>query len=223
VVYRGPSAFDGKQIVAVVTGCSGNSVNVKTGPLAHLWILRADQRPLGAQRTGADVSVCGDCALRPFTALEGAVKCYVNTWQAAKSVWSQAEAKPIDLQGAVATIRRNGVGLRLGAYGDPAALPEAVIHALASAAAHVTGYTHAWRKPMAAWLKSLAMASVDNSTERDEAQAAGWRTFRVVRRLEVANLERETWCAATTHDTTCNVCRACGGKGKQKSVAIVQH
>ena len=46
VVYDGPSALDGTRIVAILTG-GGQSLsrNEKTGPLAQLWIMRADVAP----------------------------------------------------------------------------------------------------------------------------------------------------------------------------------
>lgn len=71
-----------------------------------------------------------------------------------------------------------GRAVRLGAYGDPAAVPAAVWHALVSGAETWTGYTHQWPCGPSG-LRSLTMASVDSVEEREEAKAAGWRTFRV--------------------------------------------
>jgi phosphoadenosine phosphosulfate reductase family protein len=66
VVYRGPSAFDGREIVAILTGAKGKkSSNAKTGPMAQLFILVSAEHPRDAQKSGADATVCGTCPYRP--------------------------------------------------------------------------------------------------------------------------------------------------------------
>ena len=122
VVYRGPSAIDGSPIVAILSGLVEPSDNSKTGPMAQLWILPADVAPHEAQRTGEDRSVCGACPMRPSIAPKGSPRCYVKTFQGPLSTWKANHAEPVDLAGAVAALR--GKALRLGAYGDPAAIPE---------------------------------------------------------------------------------------------------
>src|SRR5277367_6348937 len=133
VVYRGPSMLGGgAPIVAILTGTHGRSHNSKTGGMAQLWILPAD------------VAVCGSCPLRPSGG--GEVTCYVRTFQGPLSTWKANRDAPVRLDEALVSLRRYGVGLRLGAYGDPAALPEDVVTALAGAAAGGTAYSHAWRE-----------------------------------------------------------------------------
>jgi hypothetical protein len=66
VIWEGPSRLDGAPIVAIATGLARSSSNEKTGPMVQTWILRQDQAPHVAQRTGADESVCGNCPLRPL-------------------------------------------------------------------------------------------------------------------------------------------------------------
>ena len=61
VRYRGPSLIDGGPIVAIATFGSSNQ---KTGDVPQVWILREDEPPVRAAKTGADHSVCGDCPLR---------------------------------------------------------------------------------------------------------------------------------------------------------------
>ena len=62
-IYDGPSMLDGQRIVVIVTGIKG-SRNTKTGNMVQTYILRPDMHPLEAVRTGADVSICGDCPAR---------------------------------------------------------------------------------------------------------------------------------------------------------------
>ena len=41
-IYSGESQLNGKNIKAIITGISVDSQNVKTGPMAQLWILFAN-------------------------------------------------------------------------------------------------------------------------------------------------------------------------------------
>jgi hypothetical protein len=114
--------------------------------------------------------------------------------------------------------------VRIGTYGDPAAVPIAVWRAYTARAAHWTGYTHQWRKALE--LRPLCMASVDNAAERSEAMALGWRTFRV-RVHNEALLEQEFVCPASAEagkKLTCQQCNRCGGAdGKRGTPAIFVH
>lgn len=61
----------------------------------------------------------------------------------------------------------------MSAYGDPAALPEAVVEACLAKASGHTGYTHQWRR--APWLAAWLMASADTPAERIMAHMLGFR------------------------------------------------
>ena len=54
VVYHGPSAINGDEIVAILIM---GSQNEKTGDMTQLWILSADESPLAASKSGGDSSV----------------------------------------------------------------------------------------------------------------------------------------------------------------------
>ena len=235
VVYRGPSVFDGETVLGIVSGAGGSSWNPKTGLMAQLSIMRADVAPHEAQKTGQDVSVCGDCAMRPSNTsnTNNAPKCYVVTYQAPRSTWASRRELPENLNGCVSFMRQVGVPLRLGSYGDPAALPERIVRTLGNAATSITGYTHAWRTAL--WLRDLAMASVETEAQALEAQALGWRTFRV-RRVEDRAAQGEIVCpAADESDATrrdgsrvqCISCRLCDGKlhsgDRRKNIVIIAH
>lgn len=237
VVYRGPSLLTGDPIVAVVTGLSYASHNPKTGAMAQVWVLRSDIGPMTAKRRNVDDAVCGTCALRGHDGVDSA--CYVTVWFGPNNVWKAYRKRRYrdvgwpELQARVA-----GQSLRLGAYGDPAAVPFEVWRALLRTAAGWVGYTHAWRTcdPR---LKTVCMASVDSEDEFHLAHFAGWRTFRVraatdplIAIRNIANRRNayvplECVCPASDeagHRTTCHRCQLCRGTGRPaRSVVIVAH
>ena len=178
ILYRGPSMLDGAPIVAIVTGCAGNSANVKTGAVLQTWIIRSDIEPLLALKTGADASVCGNCKHRPL--LGGA--CYVRVHQAPLSVYRAFHRGVYPVATDLATIGA-GRAVRVGSYGDPAAVPVAVWRALISQSTMHTGYTHQWRRRPA--LRGLVMASATRHARADGARlpcgsrVTHWRRARV--------------------------------------------
>ncbi len=224
VVYRGPSAFDGREIVAILTGAKGKkSSNAKTGPMAQLFILVSDEHPRDAQKSGHDVTVCGTCPYRPSVAR--GVVCYATQGlqgMATGSTWKANRDLAVNLAGALAALVKSGISLRLGSYGDPAALPESVVAALVGACrGKVTGYTHAWRTQT--WARAYMMASADSLQDHATARAQGWRTFRVTTESDLAT--DEILCPYETRKVQCATCGLCDGArvGNVKSIAIHAH
>jgi len=223
VLYRGPSMLDGAPIIAIATGLDGKFRNAKTGAMVQTWIVRDDVAPNVALKTGEDSSVCGDCMHRPANG----GGCYVRVFQAPLNVWKTAHrgryALAADLEAIAAAGR--GRNVRVGSYGDPAAVPVAVWRALLSEADAHTGYTHQWRR--APELAAFLMASADSPEEAHQAQAAGFRTFRVRAPLEPVDA-REFICPASKEagqKTNCAACRACGGQASKAkaSPVIIAH
>jgi len=230
VFYKGPSELDGKPIVAIATGIRRDSANVKTGPMVQTWILRQDENPVAAVKSGADASVCGSCIHR----LIGRSRtCYVNVGQAPNAVYKgwQRGIYP-DLSDFDASTIKKPKPLRRGSYGDPAAVPaeawnalQAVVHPKGSMGG--TGYTHQWKTADPNLAKS-AMASVDSPEERAQAKAKGYRTFRVRKQSEPLD-PNEIACPASEeggHRTTCDKCKLCSGAGPtkpKKDIAIIGH
>lgn len=230
IVYQGPSLIDGSPIVAIALTHSSNR---KTGDMVQTYILRADVAPLVAVKTGEDAGVCGDCKHRPANG--GA--CYVNIGHGPRSVFAAFERGNYPAASDVAAL---GAGrmVRLGTYGDPAAVPVSVWLDLVSLATGRTGYTHQWAALEArydgqsgyqcAMLRNLVLASVDSPAEQAEAQRMGWRTFRI-RTAEQPVMAREMVCPASDEAgkrLTCNDCGACDGaqRGAHKaSVVIIAH
>jgi hypothetical protein len=229
VLYRGPSVLDGSPIIVIATGTRKSSSNTKTGHLIQTWIVREDVSPVDAIHSGADASICGSCPHRG-TIVDGRNQgrsCYVAVFQAPRNVWQSFHRglyPVVSLDAAQKAFA--GKRVRLGAYGDPAAVPLEVWQAaLGEAEAH-TGYTHQWRScdPRFA---SIVMASCDSQADYAEAQARGYRTFRVRTADETLN-KREIVCPASKeagYKTTCASCVACGGHGAKAraDVAIMVH
>ena len=224
VLYEGPSMLDGAPIVVIATGLATSSANSKTGALIQTWILRQDVKPTEACRSGQDASICGACPHRGTTEDGKNVgrSCYVTVVQAPNNVWKTYK------RGRYPAARSDdfaGRDVRLGSYGDPAAVPSRVWEAVAIEASNMVGYTHQWRDfpEMARW----CMASVDTTDEQAEAKFLGFRTFRVT--LEDPRMYRnsaEIVCPASAemgHKTTCDKCKACGGlSAKAKADVVIQ-
>lgn len=224
VIWEGPSRIDGKPVVVIATGwLDGDwiSVNAKTGPMLQTYILRQDIHPTEALSTGDDVSVCGDCPLRPRTTNVlsrkglpgyGGRVCYVRMTHVV-TVWTSYRrgAYP-HLTPAMAgrRVEELGMSVRLGAYGDPGAVPLYVWDQVVAHAPGWTGYTHRWRHLHPAWQRYV-MASCDSIADREEASAKGWRTFRIGDSLG----PNEIFCPADHPTrgklTSCDKCQLCDG------------
>jgi len=208
IIYRGASLLDGAPIVVVALT---NSSNVKTGNMVQTYILVDNGRsPVDNARDLLDASICGDCKHR--RGLGGA--CYVNLGQGARAVAAAIVAGnyPADILAAQSAAA--GRMVRLGTYGDPAAVPANIWRTLLANAAGNTGYTHQWQTGKAgADIMALCMASADNAGERAAAKALGYRTFRV-RAENEAQLPGEFICPASEEagrKKLCGECGACDG------------
>lgn len=211
VVYDGPSELDGKPILAVLTL---KSENIKTGDMAQLWIMAKDISPIEAVKTGDDHSVCGDCPLRQF--LGGA--CYVNPGRGPQAVWGKALRGGYK-KGLDGLDPQKGLKVRLGAYGDPAALPYEVLEGVLNLCqgGHV-GYTHQWRN-CDNRLSRLVRASVEGKAERVQAKKKGWKTFRVVHAYS-DKVRGEVECLNSKRGVNCVDCLLCRGKGKDVVIKV---
>ncbi len=221
VLYDGPSRLNGERILVIASAQNGNR---KIGNMLQLWIVPAIS-PIAAVKSGADASVCGDCKMRG----DGRGKqrsCYVEWWRAVENIWQnwkKGKAKPMAPLEFATTYP--GLQLRIGAYGDPVAVPLDVWEVLLSTAAGWTAYTHQWRSYPVGF-QAWCMASVDSEEEQALAQGAGWRTYRS--RLESEPLlDSELACPASAeggHKALCAGCSLCRGMLRPaKHIAIVAH
>ena len=228
IIYNGPSLLDGKPIVAIATYSDRNT---KTGKVLQTYIIRSDISPLDASKTGEDFSICGDCKFRgtPTTdpMRKQAVKrdCYVNLGQGptivyksyCRGVYPMADNKAdrIDL----------GFGrvVRIGTYGDPAAVPSNVWDDLLTGCETHLAYSH-----QSGFRPDIAMQSADTEEQAIEHWNNGRRTFRVILGLDDLIKGKEILCPASKEAgrrVQCNACKLCGGTSikSSKSIAIVQH
>jgi hypothetical protein len=222
IVYRGPSELDGAPIVMIAI--TKKSTNSKTGNMVQTYILREDIDPVAAVKVGADESICGDCRHRG-NGIDGTGRtCYVNLGHGPSSVYRAFLRGRYPFDAAAAAAACAGRIVRMGTYGDPAAVPVDVWLDLLARAAGRTGYTHQWRT--APQLRHLVMASADTAMGADVARAMGWRTFRV-RTAAQPMLVRESVCPASAEagkKLQCTDCRACdGATGRKGSIAIIVH
>jgi hypothetical protein len=218
IVYEGPSVLDGAPIVVIATM---SSTNVQTGPkgrknMVQTWILRADIDPVTGAREGADSSVCGACPHRPIAG--GA--CYVTLFQAPLAVYRtyRAGGYSRDTEGFYMALR--GRLIRMGAYGDPAAVPLGVWKEIVPKALGHTGYTHQAKHPrFQKGLLDYVMESIDSPED------IGPNRYFRVKRPEDPALVGEVECLADSRGLTCAECLLCdgNGRGKGKSVFINVH
>lgn len=199
---RAPSRFTRRPVLAWLGNVSRAPRNRKIGNMAQLWI-EPEAEPL-TDRTSA----CGSCPLQGHA-------CYVDKRQAVmvhRAARGCVVERPPELH----------KPLRLGADGDPVALSLPFVRELVRKAPGHTGYTHSWRRAPAGF-RELVMASVDSPAQRREANAKGWRTFRIM--LPEEDIEPgEILCPASKprSSATCSRCLLCNG-GSGPDIAVRFH
>ena len=216
VLYQGPSRLNGEPIVAIATM---RTANVKTGNMVQTWILTAEVSPEQAVKTGADEAVCGSCPHRHF--LNGG--CYVVPFQAPRAVWESWRRGLY--REAWEPEAFKDMRVRLGSYGDPAAVPAEVWQEMLKYADASTGYTHqAHRREFQQELLTHLMVSADTPAAALKAHAEGLRTFRVKAQGDPL-LPGEILCATETDPyADCSRCLLCSGARQGgPSVAINAH
>jgi hypothetical protein len=114
------------------------------------------------------------------------------------------------------------IPVRLGAWGDPAALPDEVLEKFFRY--KTTGYTHQWKRyPDRDALKRTCMASVETLSEALIAREYGYRYFRTRLPTE-ASLPKEVDCPKAYGKARCFSCGLCSGsESPGKSISIEVH
>lgn len=233
VLYRGASMIDGAPIVVIATLSTSNA---KTGDMVQTWILREDIDPIEAINSGDDESICGDCPLRGlieraqgggrFETVNRMRGCYVTVRNAPTQVWKAYHRGLYpDYEHAKHAGLLRGRMLRLGAYGDPVAMPLVRWLGFLRMASGWTGYTHQWRDCSPRWARYI-MASVHGVAEAREARARGYRSFRTREEFD-AIASDEIVCPASPEGGArmdCATCGACdGGRASKRSIVIIAH
>ena len=222
VLYEGPSRFDGAPIFVAAVW---SSLNRKTGDMLQTYIMRSDIDPLSASKTGKDASVCGSCRHRGVPTLDPnrkqarARSCYVVLGQGPLAVYRAFIDGKYPKQTSALGRKEVGAGrlVRIGTYGDGAAVPQYVWDELLEDSHGYTAYTHNGGDPQ------RYMVSVESLSEAQAAWGRDERTFRVIRHVSEIVPKQEVECPSE-RGVQCADCRLCGGAAvKGKSVAIVAH
>lgn len=218
VLWSGPSAIDGKPVVAILTGSEGKSQNRKTGNIQQVWILRSDISPIDAVKAGEDYSICADCPNRG----DGHGKkraCYVSIFRGPLAVY-----KKFRRGGHAEGAKINGDRpVRFGAYGEPSLLPIELVKSIAQQSKGHVGYSHRWRELPKEYAKYF-MASTNSEEESAEAKEAGWRSFLALP-IGKSVPRRMFNCPASEeagHLTQCEKCLRCNG-GMGRDIWIRAH
>lgn len=212
LLWKGPSQLDGKPIVVLATSRTRNE---KTGDMVQVWIL-PDMDPSKALKTGKDFAVCGDCPIRDV--------CYVIVANAPRSVYDAYRRGRYDSPQYQRYMRREleTKAIRLGAYGDPCAVPFDVwATLLASGNGRWTGYTHQFRQPWAEPYRQILMASVETLQGANEARAKGWRFFMVKPAAMGPVPLQAVECLADSRGLTCEECGICNGAIRSSGKASI--
>lgn len=229
IIYKGPSLLDGSPIVVVAIDSARNT---KTGRMIQTYIMRSDIDPRVANKTGADYAICGACPMRGESTNDPAAKqaknraCYVLLGQGPTIVWKGLERDYYPIADDIAAIGEKAM-VRIGTYGDGAAVPDYIWRQLISKAKGFTGYSHQSKFKKSGFDPALYMVSAESYKQAQSAWRKGFRTFRVVTSPDSIDRSNEILCPASKEmgkRTQCADCGLCAGNTiKAKSIAIVAH
>lgn len=254
LLWHGPSQINGEPVFATI---QFGSANRKTGSMLQTYILSAEHSTLAALQNRLEEAICGACVHRPQA--DGTRSCYVDPRSLA-TVWQSVtgsgirtgiatEGRYLTLQEVASlcgvdtkrALELLGMGerVRLGTYGDPAAIPAALWATLTSQAETWTGYTHQWQNKAVSSeqrqaLKPLVRASVDDAQGYQASTSTGWVPFVVTPDVETGRALRAlgsmpvALCPASEEAGQKVTCAACpigckGDQGKPLAVFIPAH
>ena len=227
ILYEGPSLIDGQPIVAIATY---SDKNTKTGLMVQTYILCQNIDPRDANKNGQDFSICGTCPLKGIPTLDPKRKlaekrtCYVRIDQGALIVWKAYQKGRYQKTNDISELGR-GRMVRLGTYGDPAAVPSYIWKQLLEEAIGHTAYSH--QNDIIPIDKKIFMGSADSLEHAKKFWSDNIRTFRVIQNLDEIQ-DNEILCPASKEagrKSTCAKCKLCSGtsSNSKKSIAIVEH
>lgn len=215
ILYEGASLLNKDPIVAIVTY---NSSNPKTGNMAQLWILRSDISPVDAVKQGLDGAICGSCTHRH----NKGGSCYVQPFHAPLSVYKSYKKGNYTRDVELGLLYLKPHKLRLGAYGDPAMLPDHILKLVTDNCRGYTGYTHQWKNKRLRHALKYCQASVDNDQDVEllASIAPSAKYFRVTTDYSTMR-SNEVVCLNETKDLTCLECMLCNGN--KQNIVIKVH
>lgn len=220
-IARYTEGFNGSTVRIAYTFTSSNS---KTGNVIQQWITPKDwERDKGDGREKIDLKessdACNECPLMQT--------CYVKKGFPAMGLISSSKSKNHEtLHWYRVPERFKDKFIRFGAFGEPVLTGYDETKLLTELCKNWTGYTHQWRNLDYHWSNEYFMASVEDDKGKREANALGYRTFRVGSNVDEM-LHDEVLCPASKEagrKATCEQCGLCKGKAsKAKNIFIVKH
>jgi hypothetical protein len=261
VLWQGASLINGEPIVAVACRIAQASGNSKTGDMVQTFILpephdagievngsRPAKIMAWLKKTGAR-SICGECPHAwQWDESSGEYRkgaCYVREYQSPAAVLAAVyrASYPIagvDFPASWVSDCVAGLAVRLGSYGDPAAVPANIWARLILRAKSRTGYTHQWAgafpaaRANAYRARGYLMASCDSESDYSDAVDLGFRAFMVTPKGDAtprpglmlcpASHEHEARTGKRTECAKCGACSGASGKGERMpSVFIPAH
>jgi hypothetical protein len=229
ILYKGISLLDNiTPVVVFITGLN-YSTNKKTGDMLQTHILIDDEiKPSDHVKNGTDGPICGSCKYKSGNG------CYVQTYYAQNAIHRAYLAGKYQLY---RTKQHNhlleGRAVRIGSYGDPAAIPSFVWINVMLLCKQWTSYTHQWQDDestgrVAPDLSNWSMASTDTYEEALAAINKNYRIFHVAKDLsDIEKIPNSIWCPATPEGgmkSTCIKCQLCSGQSKSaKNILVMPH
>jgi hypothetical protein len=216
---NGQTIAPGANIVVLASKAkSPDKANSKTGDMWQFYILAADILPTDAKAQGLDATVCGNCVHRKVNG--NTCYTYGTVLAGANGMWRQwRNGNASDFAPDMVA----GSTVRLGAYGDPCAVPYAVWEPILAASDGWTAYSHQWANPdIDARFKTIAQASADTAEEIPAANAAGWRAYTV---MPVGTTRVAGAVPCPSPRIACADCLKCSGTGlgRRGNVWIAAH
>ena len=220
VAMQFKSQLDGEEIVALFTGLQKNSQNKKLGSMVTVYILVDNGlSPQSNASSGADKSICGDCALRNNV-------CYVVKIHGPSAVYRgylNGNSPVVSESELIALLADRNYPIRWGEYGDIAALPFSFIdNVMESTKLEHTSYTHQWdHKNFNVEHLKYSMSSVDHVKTLPLLQALHGDKVRYYRMDSNGEnlLPGEIRCPNKDKDgntqVQCRDCLLCQGTSKQ--------
>ena len=218
ILYKGPSSLDQSREIVVIATLASN--NRKTGDMVQVWILSEDTHPVQLSADKLDDVICGKCPHRQ--SLGGA--CYVNIGQAPASIFKAYKRGLYpSYDPSIHAHLFKGRKVRLGAYGDPAAMPFEIAEHIVSLADGHTAYTHQQRHPgFDPRFLALCMVSADTQKQAAAAHAIGAKTFRIA--VDITDkFDGEIECLSDSKGISCHDCGICKGSSAPVSIVIAVH
>ena len=234
IIYKGRSLLNGEDdvvVIATLTKSNSKTTDPNGGGVLQTYILVDGIDPRLASKIGQDFAICGSCIHRgtptndPKRKIAVKRTCYVNLGQGVLITYKAYTRGVYPMANNASGRKTLGAGrvVRLGTYGDPAAVPSFVWNQLLSNCKSHLAYTH-----QIGFRPDIAMQSADDLEQAKALWGQGSRTFRTLNSVSDIDKANEILCPASKEAgqrTTCDSCKLCGGLATKtkKSIAIVLH